>query len=1012
MLRRQAQLDRANIDPVSSAVHGKSTPSPLPDNSPLPDLNRLLALPDEPFLHEAYRTILLREADPSGLHYYSSRLRDGIPRIQILWQIAAGENTPKNRRICARLRIAYLTLKARSVPGIAWFADLLCAARKLHLRDFLAGNDESFVQKAYHATLGRAPDEHGASHYLAMLSDGHSRHDVLIDLKLSPEGKRAGARVAGLQTLATLKRVRRAPVIRQIVDILSLPATAAKSLDYARTAGARIQQLQMQQQSELASVQSKIDLQQHVLSTVLTRLDAHTTQAAEISHRLDSVQRDVCVTGKEIGDRQIAHHGSLLDLLPVLAEGIRMPLLTELATAARMQDKIGTEIHQHADELKSLIARECSELGVSIPASIEVDSTRRIGELLKRIDVLNSSHLLLAQKTIHQRLDAQHSALLASLSALATEVKTPLLARFTAIARAQYELQKQLDRHILGLTSALSRETAQLGMAVRKDLDESRAQLLNRMVANHTKETDLADLLLQRVAHATERVLEQSATASHRLEGETAKLISALHDAESAISAKIKSACDVTLAMQDTVATRLTTGMAETANLIADHAASSERCLDAKVEQVIAAAQRTESAVLSRLQDLKADTLAAQIAMATRLSADIAETGARIAGHTSAAENHLNATAAQMIATARETESEILSQLSRMETTTLGAHEEVTQRMQSSSAELATTLERLGSGIDARFAESLSTIQSMQPTAADFARATADRLHPLLSRTELYAMTAARRLAVPCGPDSVLVRTAMGYLLCADHDHALIAMLLESADPEPGTRQLIQRLLGPGDTFVDVGANVGIHTLAAARALQNKGRIIAIEPHPQTARLLSKTCWMNGVAHLVQVHPVAAAETNSERALHLGVTSGHHSLFPLDERDAADNSTVTVHTVTLDALLAGDIQATLIKIDAEGAELEVLRGAAGVLDRSPDVGIIAEFGISHLRRTGINTADWLAEFTRHGFTYRTIHGNAGELRETTPAALDAVASINLFFARPDSPLWNKGALPS
>jgi hypothetical protein len=139
----------------------------------------------------------------------------------------------------------------------------------------------------------------------------------------------------------------------------------------------------------------------------------------------------------------------------------------------------------------------------------------------------------------------------------------------------------------------------------------------------------------------------------------------------------------------------------------------------------------------------------------------------------------------------------------------------------------------------------------------------------------------------------------------------------------------------------------------------------------------------------------------------MGITSGHHSLFPLDTVDAVDVPAIKVRSATLDQLIPQNVVATLIKIDAEGAELEIVKGAASLLMRSPDIGIIAEFGSSHLRRTGTATLAWLNEFTQLGFEYRAIRADTGQLREITVEELDLTSSINLFFARPQSPLWQK-----
>ena len=103
---------------------------------------------------------------------------------------------------------------------------------------------------------------------------------------------------------------------------------------------------------------------------------------------------------------------------------------------------------------------------------------------------------------------------------------------------------------------------------------------------------------------------------------------------------------------------------------------------------------------------------------------------------------------------------------------------------------------------------------------------------------------------VGCGPEEVLVRSDVGYVLCPRRDYALRDHLLEG-ERERGPHLLMPRLLKPGDVFIDVGANVGFHTLAAARAMQGLGRIVAFEPCEPTKRLLEKTVGLNGFSGIV-----------------------------------------------------------------------------------------------------------------------------------------------------------------
>jgi FkbM family methyltransferase len=274
-----------------------------------------------------------------------------------------------------------------------------------------------------------------------------------------------------------------------------------------------------------------------------------------------------------------------------------------------------------------------------------------------------------------------------------------------------------------------------------------------------------------------------------------------------------------------------------------------------------------------------------------------------------------------------------------------------------------------------------------------------------LGRIEGYSYASARRVVIPCGPNEVMVRTAVGYVLCAASDYALISSLVETGELEGGTRVLIQKLMSPGGTFVDVGANIGMHTLAAAIAMRGQGRIVAFEPLPSTHDLMRKSVWMNGYSAIAETHQAAVSNRSGSQPLFLGATSGHHSLYRLESPTVPVPPPVEVPLVRLDEVLGANARVDVIKIDVEGAELEVLESARSLIEGNTGIALIVEFGFSHLQRTGYTTAAWLKPFEEIGLRYRAIDAASGQLLDWPAERLEEVASINLLFARPESAAW-------
>ncbi len=287
---------------------------------------------------------------------------------------------------------------------------------------------------------------------------------------------------------------------------------------------------------------------------------------------------------------------------------------------------------------------------------------------------------------------------------------------------------------------------------------------------------------------------------------------------------------------------------------------------------------------------------------------------------------------------------------------------------------------------------STAAVPAATPSAADV-------LDPQLGRIETYAMKAAGRIAIPVADDALLIRTAVGYVLCDNGDSALLVQLLETGELEEGTRRLIERVVGPGDTFVDVGANIGMHTIAAARAMRGDGRVIAYEPFPRTVQLLSDSLWMNGLASLCELHDAAVSDHPGEQPLFLGRTSGHHSLVPLAPEFSGRGDAVTVRLVTLDDTIAEGTRVDLLKIDAEGAELNVLYGARRLIAENQDIALIVELGASHLRRTGYSVGAWLERFQELGFGHQVIDAESGQLLDWSLDQLEVADSVNLYMRR-------------
>lgn len=181
---------------------------------------------------------------------------------------------------------------------------------------------------------------------------------------------------------------------------------------------------------------------------------------------------------------------------------------------------------------------------------------------------------------------------------------------------------------------------------------------------------------------------------------------------------------------------------------------------------------------------------------------------------------------------------------------------------------------------------------------------------------------------------------------------------------EPAETGLVKKLLQPGDTFIDVGAHIGWFTTIAAHQIGISGQVIACEPYPANAAALKENIAINDAQNVRLVE------------MALGDQPGELSLAPTRDSGSitalvwGDGERVTISVTTLDEVAADLSDITLLKIDVEGWESNVLRGGKSTLGRTKNV--LFEINKPALKKAGAS-AEGLYEILRDaGFTTFSI----------------------------------------
>jgi len=199
--------------------------------------------------------------------------------------------------------------------------------------------------------------------------------------------------------------------------------------------------------------------------------------------------------------------------------------------------------------------------------------------------------------------------------------------------------------------------------------------------------------------------------------------------------------------------------------------------------------------------------------------------------------------------------------------------------------------------------------------------------------------------------------------------------ILRSGVWEPETVWFFRHWLRPGLAVVDAGAHVGQYTLLASGLVGAEGRVIAFEPHPVLGQVLRRNVERAGCAN-VTVSPLALgrARGTADLGQHPPDNYGASSLRPGPDPSSTRQSRARVQVSTLDDYLAGAgvPRVDLVKIDVEGAELDVIEGARRTLAAHPDVVLVVEFLRANAVRFGHTVEDLETGLRELGFSLFTL----------------------------------------
>jgi len=189
----------------------------------------------------------------------------------------------------------------------------------------------------------------------------------------------------------------------------------------------------------------------------------------------------------------------------------------------------------------------------------------------------------------------------------------------------------------------------------------------------------------------------------------------------------------------------------------------------------------------------------------------------------------------------------------------------------------------------------------------------------------------------------------------------------------PAEYDAFRRAVAPGAVALDVGANVGAYSVLLGQWVGPTGRVFAFEPEPSAFQGLSRHVAMNGLDVIVHPIPVALSDHEGMARLVVSATAGEARIGGVVRAGRPDPPGTTTRVTTIDRFCAErGIVPSFLKIDVEGLELAVLRGARDTIRRRRNLHIFVEMHPSIWPMLGVTREDILAEIDRLGLVVESL----------------------------------------
>ena len=237
-------------------------------------------------------------------------------------------------------------------------------------------------------------------------------------------------------------------------------------------------------------------------------------------------------------------------------------------------------------------------------------------------------------------------------------------------------------------------------------------------------------------------------------------------------------------------------------------------------------------------------------------------------------------------------------------------------------------------------------------------------------------------------PFELKIKGLPGIKLYLDpKDQVMTPTILVLGNWEATETELFRRIVKPGDTVVDAGANIGYYTVIASRLVGDQGKVYAFEPEPVNFAMLHKNVHLNGLTNVVLEQKALSNRKGTLKLYIAEQNKGDHRIY---QPEGESRASVDVEAVRLDEYFQGYPPGIdVLKTDTQGADGLILQGMSGLLQgRTDGPTIFMEFWPYALKGMGTDAGDLLKWLQSSGYRFYDFHpASKDRLPRVDPANL-------------------------